>query len=451
MSINRRRFIQLGALSGAGLPFLSLRAFSAAKAGNAIPGPDGLGSAAELYPSFKNPRDACRPFVRWWWNGNLLEEKEILRELNVMKKAGIGGVEINPIRLPGDTDDLGIKPIEWLSEEWIAMLQVALKGARERGLVCDMIVGTGWPFGGEFLERDDQIQMIALGTRNLEGARTYKIPRQELLDEVNPDLHSKHEDKLKELMTVRLVPMQLDDLNECIDLSGQVSRDEISVTVPSGQYVLYYLVKLTGHMAVINGAPGGGGPVLNHYSKPAVERYLNRISGKLTSGIGPMGEYFRAFFTDSLELEGANWCEDMFAQFKERKGYDLAPYFPFILFKVGEMGNAAKEEYGAAFAPALQEQINRVRYDFEDTRLQLFEERFTSTFVNWCRENGVMARMQAYGRPCNPVEASMKIDIPECETWMSPETGYEFSDEDYRRGRAYTMSNKYVSSGAHLA
>jgi hypothetical protein len=252
-------------------------------------------------------------------------------------------------------------------------------------------------------------------------------------------------------MMIKLVPKHLQDLNACIDLTDQVKQDVITVSVPTGEYVLYYLVKLTGYMAVINGAPGAGGPVLNHYSKSAVENYLNRMSDKLVERLGPLGNYFRAFFTDSLELEGANWCADMFEQFKIRKGYDLAPYFPFILFKVGEMGNAAKGDYGSKFAPAFQQTINRVRYDFEDTRVELFKERFMDTFVSWCRKNGVRSRMQAYGRPCNPVEASMLIDIPECETWMSKSTGYEFSDEDYRIGRAYTMSNKFVSSGAHLA
>ncbi|MDQ2862181.1 MAG: hypothetical protein M3R50_00775, partial [Bacteroidota bacterium] len=150
-------------------------------------------------------------------------------------------------------------------------------------------------------------------------------------------------------------------------------------------------------------------------------------------------------------LEGANWCTDMFEQFKEKKGYDLAPYFPFILFKVGEMGNAVKEEYGSKFEPALQQKIDRMRYDFEDVRVKLFKERFMDTFVNWCQKNGVKSRMQAYGRECNPVEASMLIDIPECETWLDRRTGYEFSDEDYRVGRAYTMNNKLTSSGAHLA
>ena len=57
-------------------------------------------------------------------------------------------------------------------------------------------------------------------------------------------------------------------------------------------------------MAVINGAPGANGPVLNHLDKGAVERYLNRLANALTAKIGDLHPYVRAFFTDSIELEG---------------------------------------------------------------------------------------------------------------------------------------------------
>lgn len=59
--------------------------------------------------------------------------------------------------------------------------------------------------------------------------------------------------------------------------------------------------------------------------------------------------------------------------------------------------------------------------------------------------------MQAYGRECHPLESSMHIDIPENETWMGNSAGAVFSDENYREGRAYTMINKFVSSGARFA
>ena len=54
-------------------------------------------SLEEYFRGFQNPPVNSRLFVRWWWNGNRLDKDEVLRELDVMKAAGIGGVEINPI------------------------------------------------------------------------------------------------------------------------------------------------------------------------------------------------------------------------------------------------------------------------------------------------------------------------------------------------------------------
>ena len=440
MDISRRKFVELTALA----PLAYFVPFRNVKLG------DGRASSAALYEKFRQPSDSTRPFVRWWWNGDRLAKKEILRELDILKAAGIGGVEINPIRFPDNTDDLGIKSLEWLSDEWIDMLHTALVGAKEKGIICDMIVGSGWPFGGRFLERKDQIQMASLGTRKLSGG-VVQLTKKELLDSVNPHIYSKYEDPQKALLMVNVAPAEVNDFSQCKEVTDQFQGDVLKLTLPEGTYTLYYVVKLTGFMAVINGAPGAGGPVLNHYSKSSVANYLNRMSDRLKAKIGPLGNYFRAFFTDSLELEGANWADDIFAEFERRKQYDIRPYFPFILFKTGAMGNAVQEEFGSRFSSDLQDVIERVRYDFEEVRVQLFKERFLNTFVDWCHDNGVQSRMQAYGRPCNPVEASMSLDIPECETWLGNGAGAVFSMEDYRKGRAYTMVNKMVASGAHLA
>ena len=105
-----------------------------------------------------------------------------------MKDAGIGGVEINPIKFPDQTVHLGIEALRWLSDDWFEMLQIALEGAKERGMTCDMIVGSGWPFGGEFLNREEQTQMVALGTCTLDGNQKYEITKEELFEDVDPEI-----------------------------------------------------------------------------------------------------------------------------------------------------------------------------------------------------------------------------------------------------------------------
>jgi len=207
-------------------------------------------------------------------------------------------------------------------------------------------------------------------------------------------------------------------------------------------------------MEVINGAPGASGPVLDHYNESAVRRYLGKMSGAIEPVTGPLSSHLRALFTDSMELEGSNWTGDMREEFFRRRGYDIFPYLPFVLFRTGSMGNVTDWNYGVETGPALKDMICRMRYDFETTKAELLEERFLKSFSQWTRDLCVRSRMQAYGRGFFPLESSMAVDIPEGESWtmnwLKHRIGEEMPESDYRRGRAYTMVNKYVSSAAHL-
>ncbi|HEU5081097.1 MAG TPA: glycosyl hydrolase [Opitutaceae bacterium] len=468
MKFSRRHFLKIGSVAAAGLPFarlslarevvsVSTAAANAAAANAAATSADAATATAaladELFAHFREPSGTARPFVRWWWNGGRVVKEELLRELDVLHAAGIGGVEINTIQFPETADPMGVRELSWLSDEWLDMIEVAVTGAKERGLICDIIVGSGWPFGAENLTPAEQTQMLALGTKNLTGPQQYEVAASELLDEVNPPVMSKRAAQTKELVLLRLAPAFMAEFTPGVDLNAKLRDGHITIDVPEGEHVLYFLVKLTGFESVIRGAPGASGPVLNHYSKPAVQAYLDRMSRALTSRLGAhgMGQHFRACFVDSLELEGANWCDDMAAEFARRRGYALEPYLPFILLKTGRMGRALPGTYGAALSPSAQETIDRVRYDFEITKMELFRERFTETFVAWCRKHGVQSRMQAYGREFEPTDAAMTVDLPDCETWIRADVGMGIPEREPKLGRAYSPVNKFVSSGARLA
>jgi hypothetical protein len=405
---------------------------------------------ADLYEIFKNPAAGYRPFVRWWWNGDKIEKTELSRELRLLKDAGIGGVEINPIKFPSRTDDLGIPSIRWLSDEWIGDLQHVFAEAKLLGLTCDLIVGSGWPFGAEYLEGEERAQIVLIGTKKLEGKIDYEASLFDLFKEADPAVSSPYPRRKMEVLSVKLVPDPFISMDDVKDLSDQVKSGYITTTIPTGKYVLYTLVKIDGFLEVINGAPGADGPVLNHYDKVAVAKYLNHMSDGIQKKIGPLSKHIRSFFIDSLELEGSNWTADMPYEFKKRRGYDLMPYLPFTQFKVGSMGNVFDYMYGAKLGPEMTNMMQRVRYDFDLTKTELLKERFIDTFTKWCKDNNVKSRAQAYGRGYSPLEGTFDMDIPECETWIKAGIGKEMSEVDPRIGRGYTMVNKYVSSAAHL-
>jgi hypothetical protein len=450
--MNRRKFISQSALLTGGsliagnMPALSdslvIEKFSQA--------------TQDLYELFKNPGLQYHPFVRWWWNGNKIEARELIRELRLLKDAGIGGVEINPVEFPTrfEGDDLGKPSLRWLSDEWIDMLKVVFDEARSLGMTCDLIVGSGWPFGGEYLEGEERALIVVIGVKKLKGSLEYEISRFEIFKEADPPISSPFPGRTMELVSLNLVPDPLTNFEQVIDLNSHINNEVIKISVPKGKFALYALVKINGFMQVINGAPGATGPVLNHYSSTAVKQYLNRMSDAIEKRTGPMSENIRALFIDSMELEGSNWTSGMMDEFRKRRGYDLTPYLPFVLFKTGAMGNVTDFKYGVSLSAELEVMVHRMRYDFELTKAELLEERFIKTYAEWCRGLNVKSRAQAYGRSFFPLESSFFYDIPESESWtmnwLKHKVGEEMPEDDYRRGRAYTMINKYVSSAANL-
>ena len=422
MKYTRRTFIKTGLIATAGASVLWQ--------GCALGADKNAGN--KLFELFRNPSGSAKPFVRWWWNGNKLSAKEILRELDIMKEAGIGGVEINPIAFPGG-DDLGIPSMTWLSPEWIEMVKVALKGAAERDIICDIICGSGWPFGGEFLQPEERSQLLTLTGKKVKGAAKLRFQTEELLKEAAPQIHSGYKGASSEVYGFCLAPLEMSVFTPAQTIPFEKGSQEIEVDVPAGEFILYTLVKITGFQSVINGSPGAAGPVLNHYDRKAVDRFLNRMSDELFPAIKDL-KSFRALFCDSMELEGANWYSNFIDEFRSRKGYDISPYLPFILYKVGHMGHAIEGESTVLTGEA-KEEVARARYDFYTACMAMMRDNFLKPFTEWCNRHGFLSRAQAYGREFHPLDASLDVDIPECETWI-------FS---------YSNVNKYVASAAHYA
>src|SRR5258708_39370375 len=76
--------------------FPILMALCLATAGPAQQQAPATGDAAvtALHEAFAHPPDDSRIMMRWWWFGPAVTKVELKRELEQMKAAGIGGVEI---------------------------------------------------------------------------------------------------------------------------------------------------------------------------------------------------------------------------------------------------------------------------------------------------------------------------------------------------------------------
>lgn len=386
-------------------------------------------SYSPLYERFLKPDAKAQPFFRWWWNGNRLSRDEISRELRLMKDAGIGGVEINPIKMPDQVEEPGGEEQIWLSDEWIDFLEFTISEANSLGMVTDLIVGTGWPFGGEFLKPEETIQGIKLETIQLQGPRKTTI-----------DLPKPGDDHDYKIIKITMFPEHISSLNEGIKLPFESNSESISVDVPPGSHKLIILLWQNNFRQVMHGAPGGAGSVLDHFNRPAVERYLNHMSDKIKQRTGKDTlEGIRAMFCDSIELNGANWTSGFEDIFKDRKGYDILPYLPLLL------GDEV------SISGTLSDTLKRAYFDYSQTLAELFAENFIEPFHRWCHENGTLSRYQAYGHPwlyTDLVDGYLIPDIPEGDQWLFNGGWQPYADVDQIR---YAIWNKYTSSGGHLA
>ena len=411
-------------------------------------------SSKDIFSAFSNPDNRYRPFVRWWWNGDRVEAQELVRELHLLKEAGVGGVEINPLAFPYGAEPMNTKALTWLSDEWIDMLKVVFDEADKIGMTCDLIIGSGWPFGAENLSRDERASVMLTYAIPVDGGSHFEMSKFNIFKALDPGVTKQNPRRHPELISLLLTPDPINSLEEAVDVTDKIEDDVISMDIPEGKHQIYALVRYESFASVINGAPGAAGSILNHMDREAVRKYLNNMSDKIEAKLGPLSNHLRAFFVDSMELEGCNWTEDFAEEFIKRRGYDIMPWLPFTMFKVGRLGDAESFEYGAKKGEKFLEEVNRARFDFELTKAELLHERYTENFLSWCREKGVKSRAQAYGRGFFPLESSLGYDIPEGESWttnwLKHRLGEEMGDEDYRRGRGYTMINKYVSSAAHL-
>jgi len=408
--------------------------------------------ADAFYEGFANPPFGVSPGVYWFWNANAISESEISRELDLLKAAGIGGVLIFPLQEPMAATKVDEQPLQWLSPQWALMLKFTADAAQARGMYVDLLVGTGWPFGGPFVQAGDQIKIIKLGTTELTGPGTFSGNIRDLMV-LPPGAWGETTNGLEPgLQFLRLVPKNPQNFQAGTELKDQVQPDgSITFAIPSGQYVLYTGTYREGFLVVNIAAPGGAGPVVDHLNSTALNNYLGYVENALKPYLGEqIGQKLRSLHCDSFELTNANWTADFAQEFLNRRGYAIDPYLPFIV-----------EWPPASGGSGFNDTVNRVQYDFWKTQQELFNERFLTPFNEWCHNEGTDSRSEAYGcYEIDPIENKLIADRPMGETWIAMVSDIPTSEvlipvdkqiSATNMGIWSCRANKYTSSAAHLA
>jgi hypothetical protein len=131
---------------------------------------------------------------------------------------------------------------------------------------------------------------------------------------------------------------------EVLDITDHMAADgTFTWSPPPGRWmVLRFGYSLTGQK---NGpaSPEATGLEVDKLNRSAVrayvDQYLNQYESASKGLMGKRGVEF--VITDSWEAGAQNWTQDMFAEFKRRRGYDLHPWMPVLTGRVVESAEAS--------------------------------------------------------------------------------------------------------------
>jgi hypothetical protein len=359
----------------------------------------------------------CKPWTRWWWFGNAVDEKNLTYNIEKLGEAGIGGVEITPIYGVKGYED---KYIPYLSPKWMNMLAYTHGEIEKWGMQVDMNNGTGWPFGGPDVTLDNAACKAIFQEYRVSGNKEINLKI------VVNDKKQVGISKLSRLMAYS-------NKGEKLNLTSLIQQDSIlKWKAPKGEWRLIALFEGKTLQKVKRAAPGGEGYVMDHLDADAVKNYLQKFENAFTANQTP---YPHTFFNDSYEVYGANWSPTLLDEFYKRRGYKLENYFPELLDK------------------GKTDRSRRVISDYRETLGEMLEEKFTRQWTDWAHRHGAITRNQAHGSPANLIDLYATVDIPECEIFGISDFNIPGLRKDslIKKNDGDPVILKFASSAAHIA
>jgi hypothetical protein len=121
-----------------------------------------------LERGFLNPPESAKPRVWWHWTGGNITNEGITKDLEWMKRAGIGGVHIADIGFGGGQEIE--KKIEFFSPEWFEAVRHAAAESDRLGLELSIFSSSGWSLtGGPWVKPEQAMKKLVWSETTVEG------------------------------------------------------------------------------------------------------------------------------------------------------------------------------------------------------------------------------------------------------------------------------------------
>jgi alpha-L-rhamnosidase/Glycosyl hydrolases family 2, sugar binding domain len=427
-------------------------------------------NATPLDDGWQNPpNDAKLRVYHWWLNGNVTSNA-ITRDLEQMKAKGIGGALI--VDADGSSQDGNAEAPhgpDFFSPAWRALYKHALHEADRLGLEMTLNIQSGWNLGGPSVTKEDAAKKYIWSETKISGGTNLeiKLPEPKAREKFYRDtfvvaykikntapsapLKNWKQKALQESLQPFSAPSsaplfeeipatageQDADTADVIDLTKNFSGGVLKWAAPAGDWqILRFGYTIGDHAYVSTSSQNGGGFAVDVYSATAFENYWNKIVEPLVADAGPLaGKTLKYLYTDSWEIELANWTPAFPAEFKKRHGYDLTPWLPVLAGKI--ISSRAESD--------------RFLFDYRQTLGDLAIDNHYKLFSNKAHARGMGIHCESGGPHAVPIDAQRCLgwdDAPMSEFWAWSWT-HRIGDENrlfvkQPASAAHTYGHKFV-------
>ncbi len=131
-----------------------------------------------LARGFRDPPDSAKPRVWWHWTGGNVTKEGITKDLEWMKRVGIGGAQAADIGMGGG--QVIDEPINFFSDAWFDAIKHTASECDRLGLEMTMFSSSGWSLtGGPWVKPEQAMKKLVWNETNVEGPLKFneKLPQ----------------------------------------------------------------------------------------------------------------------------------------------------------------------------------------------------------------------------------------------------------------------------------
>jgi len=440
-----------------------------------------------LKSGFLNPPDSARPGVYWYFMDGNLSKEAMTKDLESMKKAGIGNLiflEVN-VGIPRGK-------VDFLSEQWQDLFQHGVREAERLGIAITLGVGPGWSgSGGPWVSGKESMQHLVSSSIQASGNDKSPVilpkpaPKPPYFGEggFTTELKKRWLDYYEDVAVLAFPTPSSDykiaDIDEkalyyrapytsapgvkqflpslanysepvqgtaiaqdkIIDITQFLKPDgTLDWKVPEGNWTIIRLGSRN-NGAVTRPAPMPGlGFEADKFDTTAINAHMENFTGKLFKKIGIPDKNLQGglkmLHMDSWEMGAQNWSPRFREEFKKRRGYDPLLFYPV---------------YSGLVVESL-EKSERFLWDLRLTGQELIIENHAMHLKKYGQKYNLGFSIEPYDmNPTADMELGALADVPMCEFW-SKGYGYNSSFSCIQAASiAHVNGNKIVAAEAFTA